>query len=218
MPPRCPMVRPENDSFFTIGGLDKAGISDVNQKRLFFREEAALLWDELDAFKANKMRGLDIEGCRGVGKSCEVWAWLCSENFHCESADRSFVLWVHLHPDLPSACTIFENGCLYWNGEIQVSMVKTLMQSIPCDMIVVDGVRAGLDADIRASAFAPRVRKIITVKSLAGKRYVESDLMKKISLFEAYPWAKNEYESLSRFPCVCSSFFEFRRKFRFICC
>jgi hypothetical protein len=178
-----------------VGGLDKAGLSYVAQQCLFSREEAALLWDELDRFKTNEMRGLDIEGCPGVGKSCEVWAWLGCESLRCEDTDRNFALWVHLYPDLPAACTIFRRDYLLWTDKLEVSMVKTLEKSVECDVIVLDGVRVDQrDAEIRASAFASSVDKIISVKSLAGKRYVESDAMNRISPFEVYPWTKNQYE------------------------
>ena len=189
-----------------MGGLDRAGLSSIAEKSLFFREEAALLWDKLDDFKSNNMRGLDVQGCPGVGKSCEVWAWLGCASLRCRDKDKNFALWVHLFPELPALCTIFKKDHMLWTDNFEASMVKTLMVSAEFDMIVLDGVRVDQrDAEIRSRAFSSRVLKIITVKSMAGKRYFESDEMNRISPFETYPWAKIQYERAVAFPDFLAS-------------
>ena len=78
----CPAQRPENGSIFKLGALNIAGLAlskNFSEKcfSFFFRNEAADVWDTLDRFASDdEQNGLDILGSPGVGKSCEVWAWI----------------------------------------------------------------------------------------------------------------------------------------------
>ena len=173
-----------------------AGLDFVDEKLLYFRAEAALLWDELDTFQSNEMRGLDIEGCPGAGKSCEVWAWLCSLNSRSQHSARNLALWVRLFRGLSPLCIMFRGSYILRIESLNVSKVKEVMESIECDMIVLDGFRYdSANEEIRSAAFDSKARKIFTVKSMAGKRYVNEDKIKKISSFEVYPWALQQYKS-----------------------
>ena len=99
--PRCPAEQPETNSIFFLGGLNFAGVvkRGLSEKLFFFRAEAATLWKELDLFKSDvaEKKGLRVLGSPGVGKSLEVWAWLCCQSLnYAGGEDKVFALWVHI--------------------------------------------------------------------------------------------------------------------------
>mmetsp|Transcript_1099 Transcript_1099/g.2368 ORF Transcript_1099/g.2368 Transcript_1099/m.2368 type:complete len:114 (-) Transcript_1099:1793-2134(-) len=81
-----PRTRPDDGSFIFVGGFDIARLEhEVGEptKLLYFREEAGQVWDAVENLKLNPIQvaGLNVAGSPGVGKSCEVWAWI-SCNIH----------------------------------------------------------------------------------------------------------------------------------------
>ena len=107
----CPSKRPKEKSIFALGGLDIAGLDLAEmEKILFFRQEAADLWDELDNFQGESYNGLRVYGSPGVGKSSQVWVWLCCQNLAQEHSDDNdaFALWVHMDQTLLQFCVILK--------------------------------------------------------------------------------------------------------------
>ena len=208
IPPVCPSQRPENDSVFKIGALDIAGLEirqNFSEKWFFFRDEAADVWDALDGFASDDgQNGLDIIGSPGVGKSCEVWAWLNCQ--HARNKTQIFALWVHLYFDTAPKCVILKEDGLIWNY-FSYEDANTLLRTVEVKFIVLDGYRSTDDIRIKAlkeSAYlnlrSGRKMKIIAVMSLAYTRSAADNLALGIKTIEVGPWTLDEQIQACRDP------------------
>ena len=87
--------------YFKLGALNIVGLElskNFSEKCFIFRNEAADVWDALDRFASDdesEQNGLDILGSSGVGKSCEVWAWINCQ--YAELKPKFFALWEHIY-------------------------------------------------------------------------------------------------------------------------
>ena len=95
----------------------------------------------------------------------------------------TLALWVRLFPGLPALCVIFNENYMLRIESLKVLDVNDVIESIHCDMIVLDGFRyEPVHVEIRGEAFASKARKILTVKSMAGEsteRQFNTDRIKK---------------------------------------
>ncbi len=195
-----PSMLPSKNSFMLVGSLciARLEINDASapDKLLFFRDEACELWLELDKFQSNPLgAGLIVEGSPGVGKSCVVWAWLSCQNAK-HSVNGIFALWVNFSPGMPTRVVLFKKDVIYWVDMLESELETLLRSDIDLKFIVLDGLfsqQAQGNSQIHACAFLKRSRqktcKIITVMSMAVKRYPEAERIMHISSFEVFPWS-----------------------------
>jgi hypothetical protein len=203
--PLCPPVKPLDKAVFSVGGLKMAGLDFVEQRLLYFREEAAMLWDHLDEFLTNAKRGLEVEGCPGVGKSCKVWSWLCSVNVRSQDTSNYFAIWIHISSRMIAYAVILGKNDLLWrkfNPNDAPAMLAFIRQS-HIKLIILDGFRDDEQClvSIRAEAFSSdMIEKIIIVKSMGGKRHFYDDQIDDVSIIKISPWTEGEYlEAVSNF-------------------
>ena len=203
--PVCPLARPRNNSVFLLGGLDIAGLesNEVPERLLFFREEAAGLWDDLDLFKlqyASKSR-FDVQGSPGVGKSTEMWAWLCYQNsISTEAGDRAFAVWIHLSPDImmPSKVSVLRKGSIYYS-EMWNDQLVMFVKSIDTRFVVLDGYLSDnsiYHLQLSQAAYLKRIRSIsqvMTVRSIAVKLRLQENKIYGIVWSEVFPWSLEQY-------------------------
>jgi hypothetical protein len=217
-----PRDRPKDGSFESVGGFDIARLEyEVGQatKLLYFREEAGELWDALDNLlsKPFEVAALNVEGSPGVGKSCEVWAWISSQySKHCWKQAlqnyRTFALWIGLLPgSLPARVVMFTEGFLYWSNMMPCDIESLLKSDIAPRFIILDGWQSLLDpvsASLRGYAFLKRDDdpscQTITVTSMSVKRNPTIENIVKIAVREVGPWSLEQY----RAACSHSPFFD----------
>jgi hypothetical protein len=202
--PKCPHKPPAKNSIFTVGALDIAGLVRPGcnpEKELFFRQEAAELWNVLDSFaKKREKNGLDILGSPGVGKSCEVWAWLCCQSLSKECVEighNFFALWVHIFLQTAPKCVIFNKEQMCWRY-VSLDEANILLKKVQVKYLVLDGYRGNEDrfAKLRESAYlnlqSGNDLQIITVMSMAQNMSPEDNDVLGIDNHEVGPWTENE--------------------------
>jgi hypothetical protein len=200
--PKCPVEQPETNSIFTIGALDIAGLARPKcnpEKPLFFRREAAELWNVLDSFAEKREKnGLDILGSPGVGKSCEVWSWLCCQHVkYVEAEHNFFALWVHISLQTAPKCVILNKQQMCWRY-VSLDEANDLLKKVQVKFLVLDGYRGNEDrfVKLRESAYlnlqSGNDLQIITVMSMAQKMSSEDNRVLGIDTHEVGPWTQDE--------------------------
>jgi hypothetical protein len=103
--PECSPSVPEEGSFWSVSCLDIVRLGGDAPKILYFRKEAVALWTALSSMNGP---ALSIVGAPGIGKSCEVWAWIFYINkvYNDLPDDEEFALWVQIQGYFPIVCAI----------------------------------------------------------------------------------------------------------------
>jgi hypothetical protein len=201
--PVCPVARPHNNSVFLLDCLDIAGLEtkEVSERLLFFRHEAAGLWDALDQFKLQyaSKSGFDVQGSSGVGKSTAVWAWLCYQNsISTDAGDRAFAVWIHLSPDMASKVSVLRQESIYCS-DMSSDHVVMFLKSIDTRFVILDGYcsdRVMFHQKLSEAAYSKRIESIsqfIRVHSMAVKLRLEENRIYGICWFEIFPWSLEQY-------------------------
>ena len=198
--PICPSKQPDEKTSFAVGGLSFAGLEggETGVKCLFFREEAVELWKTLDSFKCALWDQcvIRILGSPGIGKSSEVWAWLCCQNMNQDhDEDNAFALWVHINLQGPLRCVILRKSKMMWK-DCSEDEACAILLSINVRFMVLDGCRNDEPKGIRVNALLnlQGKRKMgthmqgIFVSSMSEKTNTADDDARKIFKVEVAPW------------------------------
>ena len=126
-------MKPKENTWFETSGLIRAGLMQYDSRVLYTRNEVETLWDSLDAFYENDFEVLfAIHGAPGVGKSCNVWKWMCHK------AVKEDVLWIHLNQSAKSKCVRSTAG-QFFGCSVNPDQVCRIILESKAKMIAVDG-------------------------------------------------------------------------------
>lgn len=106
---------------------------EYDSRVLYARKEVGTLWDSLDAFYENKSQVLyAVNGAPGIGKSCEVWTWMCHK------AVEEDILWIHMNQGAKSKCVKSTAG-RFFGCSVNPGQLPRIVLESNAKMIVVDG-------------------------------------------------------------------------------
>lgn len=167
------------DSLWTVGDLNRAGLTAVPSLVLYVRQQSVELWEELNKrlepdkrTKERTCRNLQITGPPGVGKSTELFGWTMLQ---ASAPSRPVVAWFHALPDGTVSYVVAEN--LVWrHGSTSVDFLKSnILPSLEhADIVVLDAFRADMLTLFFLSITSMRVKEGVSRLVIACTSYGRS--------------------------------------------
>ncbi len=196
--PECPPSSPEEGSFWPVSCLEMVRLGDAALKVFYFRKEAVELWAAM-----SKLQGpaLSIFGAPGIGKSCEVWAWISHMNkFHNDlpSDDDEFALWIQMQGNFPVVCAVLTKKSIH-HVRVDPDSAKKIINTTRARYVVLDGIRNNISfaAGLQICTMMVKQRvpecKVFLVRSMGVDDSFEDYQANNVEPFEVYPWRIEQY-------------------------